>query len=259
MTINIDVLNKSTALTDDEVSQALTAFGKQANSDVSSAWGLDQVALEFVPSSETPSAAHWWLVVLDNSDQAGALGYHDLTTAGLPISKVFAGTDKQYGYNWTVTATHELIEMLVDPWLNLCAVGPDRRVWAYEACDPVEADELGYEIDGVLVSDFCLPAWWEPPRDGVPVDFRGHVTKPLQLAKGGYAQYLDPRRGWVQTTAMRAPTDVGPDAYARTEQLFEERDEADTRELAQARAPIGSRRERRRSRDLWIRSTVPTR
>jgi hypothetical protein len=259
MTINIDVINSSSVLTDDQVSQALPAFQKQANTDVSTAWGIDAVSLNFVAANAQPSKSHWWIVVLDNSDQAGALGYHDLTSGGLPISKVFAGTDKQYGYNWTVTATHELIEMLVDPWLNLCAVGPDRKIWAYEACDPVEADQLGYQIDGVVVSDFCLPTWWEPPRAGVAVDFKGHITKPLQLAKGGYAQYLDPRRGWVQTTADRAPTEPGEAAYARTVALLEGSDGADTRELAQARAPIGSRRERRRSRDLWVLSTVDAR
>jgi len=59
--------------------------------------GIDDVGLIFVSSSAQLTESHWWVVVLDNSDQAGALGYHDLTSAGLPISKVFAGTDKQYG------------------------------------------------------------------------------------------------------------------------------------------------------------------
>jgi hypothetical protein len=36
-----------------------------------------------------PAPDGWWLVFLDNSDQAGALAYHDLTNEGLPLSKVF--------------------------------------------------------------------------------------------------------------------------------------------------------------------------
>jgi hypothetical protein len=42
------------------------------------------------------------------------VGYHDLTNEGLPLGKVFAGSDMVNGYNWTVTASHELLEMLID-------------------------------------------------------------------------------------------------------------------------------------------------
>jgi len=39
------------------------------------------------------------------------------------------------------------------------------EIHALEACDAVESDKLGYEIDGVMVSDFITPAWFEPTRD----------------------------------------------------------------------------------------------
>ena len=255
MTINIDLINRSTVLTDQQVSAAMAALQTQANRDVAPVWNTSAASLTFVGKAQQPSVAHWWLVVLDYSDQAGALGYHDLTSAGLPISKVFAASDMQYHHSWTVTASHELVEMLVDPWLNLCAIGPDNRIWAYEACDAVEADGLGYAIDGVAVSDFCLPAWWEPPRGGLKVDFGGHIGRPLQLAAGGYSQYLDLRRGWVQVTAQREPA-VGEVAFERASRLYSEADDNVVADLVQARAPIGSRRERRRSRDLWVRSTA---
>jgi len=48
--------------------------------------------LPFIPKNQMPAAGSWWLVFLDNSDQAGALAYHDLTNDGLPISKVFVKT-----------------------------------------------------------------------------------------------------------------------------------------------------------------------
>ena len=46
---------------------------------------------------------------------------------------------------WTVTFSHrELLEMLADPNINLCAFDEDaRRLYAYEVCDAVEADALG--------------------------------------------------------------------------------------------------------------------
>ena len=56
---------------------------------------------------------------LDDSDQASALGYHDMTSEGLPLGKVFGTTNLKFGTNWTVTASHELLEMLGDPSINL--------------------------------------------------------------------------------------------------------------------------------------------
>ena len=59
----------------------------------------------------------------DNPDQAGALGYHEITSQGTPLGKVFAKLDLQSGASWTVTLSHELLEMLADPWINWCAHG----------------------------------------------------------------------------------------------------------------------------------------
>jgi len=55
----------------------------------------------------------WWLVFLDDSDQADALAYHDLTEDGLPISKVFVKTILADNASVSVGATHELCEMAV--------------------------------------------------------------------------------------------------------------------------------------------------
>ncbi len=119
--IQVSVINASTVLTDDQVKVALPALQTQVRRDFAPAWGVD-ADLSFVPQGSKPVPGSWWLVILDNSDQAGALGYHDLTEEGLPLGKVFAGTDKHYGNEWTVTASHELLEMLGDPDVNLTAL-----------------------------------------------------------------------------------------------------------------------------------------
>ena len=122
--IKISVINSSTVLSDDEVKAAVPALQKQVSRDFAPAWGID-ADLTFVAKGHKPSKTTWWLIILDNSDQAGALGYHDVTSEGLPIGKVFAGSDMQYGYNWTVTASHELLEMLGDPEINLTVFVPE--------------------------------------------------------------------------------------------------------------------------------------
>jgi hypothetical protein len=99
-----------------------------------------------------------------------------------------------------VTLSHELLEMLADPWINWCAMGSDSKIYALEVCDAVEADELGYQIDGVQVSDFITPAWYEP-TSADRLDFKKHVSKELELARGGYISIFDSTSGWTQINA----------------------------------------------------------
>ena len=83
--------------------------------------------VEFLPRGELLTEGWWQISVTDNPDQAGALGYHELTSRGTPLGKVFAGLDLQSGGSWTVTLSHELLEMLADPWINWCAQGSDGK------------------------------------------------------------------------------------------------------------------------------------
>src|SRR5438093_1549935 len=87
----ISVLNPSTVMKDSEVEALLPALQTQLDRDFLAAWNIP-AELVFVPHGQTPDPDSWWLSILDNSDQAGALGYHDVTNEGLPLGKVFAGT-----------------------------------------------------------------------------------------------------------------------------------------------------------------------
>jgi len=203
----IAVTNASTCLNDAQVEAVLPALQQQVSLDFRGYWDLD-CALTFHDEENKLPAGWWQIVVTDDPDQAGALGYHEMTSAGAPLGKVFAGLDLESGASWTVTLSHELLEMLADPWINWCAQGSDGRVYALEVCDAVEADELGYEIEGVLVSDFVTPKWFET-TEADRVDFKEHVAKALELAAGGYIGVLDPGKGWTQVMAasgeMRIP------------------------------------------------------
>jgi len=125
------------------------------------------------------------------------LGYHELTDQGLPLGYVFAKSDQQAGLKWTVTASHELQEMLGDPDINLYTFvqtgGNTGTFYAYEACDPCELDQQGYEIDGVQVSDFVYPAWIEGFRadGGTQFDYRKLIDQPFRLLSGGRSSVLD--------------------------------------------------------------------
>lgn len=129
----------------------------------------------------------WAMVFLDNADQPGALAYHDLTPDGLPVSKVFVKTTLDDKQLVSVSASHELVEMLVDPAINLMTTGPDpKTMYAYESADPVE--ELTFPVQGIAMSDFVYPAFFETFRKPKSVQFDqvNQVTKPFQILKGGY-------------------------------------------------------------------------
>jgi hypothetical protein len=228
---DIAIINRSTVLKDDQVAPIVAALQKQVLNDFAPIWGLD-ARLEFFGSKKKAPKNAWWLTVFDNSDQADALGYHDISPAGKPLGKAFAKSDLDSGLEPSTTISHELLEMLADPDINLAAQ-VDELIYAYEVCDPCEADDFGYRIDGVLVSDFVTPEWFAPTaKVAGPYDFRKKIAKPLGLLHGGYLQYLDLRSsgGWQQVQAQKA--------------------------LSRARARVGSRRERRRTpRAEWQVST----
>jgi hypothetical protein len=131
----------------------------------------------------------WGFVFLDDADAENALAYHDLTPDGLPLSKVFVKTIEDAGSSLTVAASHELVEMLVDPGINLLSTGPDpKAAYAYEAADPVEADSLGFKVNGFSMTDFVYPSYFEEfhkPKS-TRFDQRGKVTRPFQILPGGY-------------------------------------------------------------------------
>ena len=195
----IAITNASACLSDEHVEGVLPALQKQVNTDFKAYWQED-CSLTFLTKHQPLTRGWWQIVVADTPDQAGALGYHELSNAGSPLGKVFAQFDIRNDFSWTVTLSHELLEMLADPWINWCAIGSDSRVYALEVCDPVECDELAYTIDGVLVSNFVTPAWFEPTCCD-RLDFRKHLTRRLEVHAGGYASVFDPRCGWKQVTA----------------------------------------------------------
>jgi hypothetical protein len=151
------------------------------------------------------------MVFLDDTDYPDAMAYHELTPDGLPLSKVFVKTTIDNNGLVSVSASHELVEMLVDPAINMYTTGPNPKritdtymykngipVWevkvgvevtamyAYESADPVE--EVTFKVNEVAMSDFVYPAYFEQFRkpNSVKFDHLGQVTWPFQLLSGGY-------------------------------------------------------------------------
>ena len=92
--------------------------------------------------------------------------------------------------------------------------GVDGKIYALGVCDAVEADRLGYEIDGVLVSNFVTLSWFEStPADRI--DFKQRIGKSLELAAGGHIPALNAGGQWKQIAARGEPTVPIPFARRR--------------------------------------------
>ncbi len=146
----------------------------------------------------------WAMIFLDNADQPGALAYHDLTPDGMPQSKVFVKTTIDNGDLVSVSASHELVEMLVDPAINLMTTGPDLKViYAYESADPVEA--LNFRVTGIPMSDFVYPSYFEDfhKPGSVRFDYLKKVKRPFHILAGGY-QIIFKNGKWGQVYGSAA-------------------------------------------------------
>lgn len=183
----ISVTNESSRVSDHDVAKMVRAIGVQLARDVAPIWGLVP-ALEFVPSGVHATAGSMRCTVLDTPDVPGAAGYHDEGSDGLPYIKVFtfAGDPPLVGATaLSVTLSHEIIELALDPAANLWADGKDGADYAREGCDAPEAEP--YEIDGVSVSNFVYPAFFDPnAAQGSKFDHLEKLTAPFETPAGGY-------------------------------------------------------------------------
>jgi hypothetical protein len=138
-------------------------------------------------NTDDPKPTDWQFIYFDDADAAGALGYHELTKDGQPVSKVFVKTTLAHNEIVSVTACHELFEMAIDPIANLWSEAADGTEYAYEMSDAVEEDT--FLVDGVTMSNFVYPSWFEPftHPPGTKFDHLGLLTAPFTMTKGGYA------------------------------------------------------------------------
>jgi hypothetical protein len=89
--------------------------------------------------------------------------------------------------------------MLVDPsGTRMVAANsphPDqgRVLVLVEICDPSQGTQYGYTVNGILLSDFYTPRFFDPvATDGVQYSFSGRIKKPFQVLDGGYLSWWEP-------------------------------------------------------------------
>lgn len=184
------------------LARAGAAFQKQVMRDFRPLWNV-LATVDAFPSLDDVPIGYWPIIVRDDIGFSGAAGIH-LDDDGQPFALV------QFSNAWTLTATHEILEMIADPFGNRVVAGDSvkpgqgRVEYLVEVCDPSEAAAFSYRVNGVMVSDFYTPSYFDPlPAPGVRYSFTGAITKPRQVLKGGYLSWHDPvTNHWFQETFL---------------------------------------------------------
>ncbi len=197
-----------------DVSSVAAALQKQATRDFGPIWQVNATVSAFDALESVP-VDYWPVILRDDIDQPGAAGYHT-DDNGQPFSLVQA--DDQ----WQLTASHETLELLADPFGNRTIAGSPppqasqplsalrRVVYLVEICDPCEDAQYAYGVNGRQLSDFITPHYYDPNGGtGGLYSFRGSVKAPHTVLENGYVSFGNPvTNEWYQIIVTNGQTQV---------------------------------------------------
>ena len=199
---HLALVSESKKIKQGDLARVGAALQKQATRDVAQFWRL-KATVDTFPRLEDVPIGYWPIIVMDDIGYDAA-GIH-LDKNNEPFSLVTASDRVD---EWSLTASHEMVEMLVDPLGNRMVTGdspkPDQRraKILVEPCDPSEAAAFAYTVNGVLVSDFYTVRYFDPvAAPGVRYSYTGAIRRPRQILEGGYVSWLDiDSDDWWQAT-----------------------------------------------------------
>lgn len=146
------------------------------------------------PTSQTATTQ---LASMSKFYSATLYGYH-LVNNGTPYARLL------YTSSYSKVLSHELLEMLVNPFLDryigieIYSETPGEEKVIQEIADPVQTTT--YQIDGIEVSNFIFPAWYHVTKiSGEKYDYLGLITEPKGILDGGYKSFLSRTGEWWQT------------------------------------------------------------
>jgi len=175
------------------------ALQKQASRDLAPIWELSATVDAFAKLEDVPDG--YWPMIIKDDIGVEAAGVHK-DKDGQPFALIASSPDFD---NWALNCSHEMLEMLVDPSLDRQVTGDSpmdgqgRVSFLVEVCDPSGAADFGYSVNGILMSDFYTPHFFDPVASaaGVRYSFTGAITGPRQVLRGGYLSWKEPATGYL--------------------------------------------------------------
>src|ERR1044072_1452663 len=130
----ISVINMSAAISDGALIRAIRAINRQIAEDFAPFWSFGaQLRLEGKTGRRRKTAGSIGpadmrgdaiLYLRDVVRITDAEGFHDRHFSGIPYGIVYLELSKKLKEDWTVTLSHEALELLGDPENNLLVQGP---------------------------------------------------------------------------------------------------------------------------------------
>lgn len=194
MIAHVALVSLSRSVGTADLVRVAAAIQKQVLRDFGPIWNV-QASVDAFGSLLSVPLGYWPVIVLDQIDDPSALGYHqDLLGQPYALVKVTS--------SWELTASHEVLEMLADPFGNRLVAGPSPRAaqgrvnFLVEVCDPSESGAFSYTSNGVPVSDFYTPHYFDPVVNAaVRYSYTGAVKAPRTVLRGGYLSWVVPQTG----------------------------------------------------------------
>ncbi|MBV8616244.1 MAG: hypothetical protein JOY66_21090 [Acetobacteraceae bacterium] len=200
----VALVSEAESVTPSDLSRVSAALQKQATRDLVQFWDV-KATVDAFPRLEDVPIGYWPIIIMDDIQEPGAAGIHKDDTNGQPFALVTASDRLDVR---SLTTSHEMIEMLVDPSGDRLVTGDSpkddqgRVQFLVEACDPSEDAQFAYTVNGILVSDFYSVRFFDPvAAPGVRYSFTGAIQQPRQVLSGGYLSWVDPAsNNWWQET-----------------------------------------------------------
>ncbi len=205
--IQIGLVDMTGKIDADLIHSAAAALNLQVTRDLPQFWPVSATVMYLPNPKKLPAGV--WPVQLVKTLPPDEGGFHSDKNRQ-PYAKVIASATDP---TWTIDASHEILEMLVDPYGNRMQSsvaieivdgkikdGTGQYGYLVEACDPCEDNHYAYTINGIAVSDFITPHFYDPiVTPGTRYSFTGAVHGPRQILPGGYISWVDAEKDeWQQ-------------------------------------------------------------
>jgi hypothetical protein len=108
LTINLGLVSEVAGHDPSDVARVAASLQRQATRDFGPIWGV-RATVDSFPRLEDVPVGYWPMIVETNINTPGAAGVHE-DKDGQPFALI-AMSD-----SWSLTASHEMLEMLADPF-----------------------------------------------------------------------------------------------------------------------------------------------
>jgi hypothetical protein len=199
-------------IADNVVEDVAKAINEQVQSDFWKVWRIRGKVTALSHAGLLQPCMWPVFIVSETLDESA--GFHKFS-CGQPYAEVTEAS----GYDWSIAASHEVLEMLADPSGSRLVPGrgiklengdvkntEDTFAYLLEICDPSESPDFAYQkritrddgtVQDIWVSDFYTPSFFHEgtiPAKGKKLQYSwtNALTEPRRVRQGGYLTWWDP-------------------------------------------------------------------